>query len=56
MEEKGNVTKIILKNTVFIAEAAFSEDAKETACDKMKRLIINSLKYPSASIQDTSAK
>ena len=54
MEDK--VTKIVIKNTEFIAEAAFSKDAKETARDKIKRLIKNSLKFPSASIQDTSAK
>ena len=54
MEEDTSVTKITLKNTVFIAEAVFADDAKETACDKIKRLIKNSLEYPSESIQDTS--
>ena len=44
----------ILKNTVFIAEAVFADDAKETACDKIKRLIKNSLELTSASNQDTS--
>jgi hypothetical protein len=56
MEDNTNITKLTLRNTDFIAEAAFSEDAKETACDKIKRLIKNSLEFPSASIQDTSAK
>lgn len=56
MEESSRVTKITLKNTVFIAEAVFADDAKETACDKIKRLIKNSLKFPSASIQNKSAK
>ena len=56
MEEDTHVTKITLKNTVFIAEAVFADDARETACDKIKRLIKNSLKIPSANIQDKSAK
>ena len=54
MEEDTRVTKITLKNTVFIAEAVFADDAKETAYDKIKRLIKNSLELTSASIQDTS--
>ena len=54
MEEDTRVTKITLKNTIFIAEAVFADDAKETACDKIKRLIKNSLELTSASIQDTS--
>ena len=54
MDDKTNVTKIVIKNTVFIADAVFTEDARETACDKIKRLIKNSLEYPSESIQDTS--
>ena len=56
MDDKTNVTKMVIKNTVFIADAVFTEDAKETACDKIKRLIKNSLELTSASIQDKSAK
>lgn len=54
MDGKNNVTKITIKNTEFIAEAVFAEDARETACEKVKRLIANSLKNSVESIQDTS--
>ena len=53
MDGNNNVTKITIKNTEFIAEAVFAEDARETACDKIKRLITDSLKYNIESIQDT---
>ena len=52
MDDNDNVTKMTLKNTVFIVEAEFSDDAKETACDKIKRLITDSLKFHSSSNRD----
>lgn len=53
MEEKENVTKITVKNAVYVADAVFPEDARETACDKIQRLIMDSLKFHSPDFRDT---
>jgi hypothetical protein len=45
MEEKTiSVTKKVIGDTLYIVESAVNSNAKETAYDKLKRMILNDIK------------